>query len=277
MLTQLQQGPGEAARPVLAADRKGPAPSRWTLRTIKISVPRMHGLSLSGVWHALHRLGILHCTTRAHLFSPDPDYASKRARLQAVLHQAARQPGQIEVVFLDEFGYVRWPESAPVWTAPERPVIAPRMGNNTQWRTIGSLNALTGRVDYLDNYIVGRRQIIAFYAQLAQAYSHADRVFIVQDNWSLHTHPDVLAALQQWPRLEIVALPTYAPWLNPIEKLWRWLRQDVLKLHRWVHDWPAGRQHVRDFLDQFAQGSLPLLRYVGLLGDGLLAHAIHDL
>jgi len=25
-------------------------------------------------------------------------------------------------------------------------------------------------------------------------------------------------------------------WLNPIEKLWRWVCQDVLKVHRWVED-----------------------------------------
>ncbi|MBV8356880.1 MAG: transposase [Deltaproteobacteria bacterium] len=69
-------------------------------------------------------------------------------------------------------------------------------------------------------------------------------------------------------------LPTYAPWLNPIEKLWRWLRQDVLKMHRWVEDWPQVKQRVRDFLAQFAQGSQELLYYVGLAGEGKLATVI---
>ncbi|MBE2197018.1 MAG: transposase, partial [Anaerolinea sp.] len=31
-------------------------------------------------------------------------------------------------------------------------------------------------------------------------------------------------------------LPTYASWLNPIEKLWRWLRADVLYNHDLAHD-----------------------------------------
>jgi hypothetical protein len=43
----------------------------------------------------------------------------------------------------------------------------------------------------------------------------------------------VAEALCGLPRLQSVWLPTYAPWLNPIEKLWRWLRQDVLKMHVW--------------------------------------------
>jgi transposase len=62
-----------------------------------------------------------------------------------------------------------------------------------------------------------------------------------------------------------------APWLNPIEKLWRWLKEDVLKLHRLAGDWDALRQGVNAFLDQFANGSHALLHYVGLWSEGRIA------
>ena len=62
-------------------------------------------------------------------------------------------------------------------------------------------------------------------------------------------------------------LPTYASWLNPIEKLWRWLKQDVLYLHSLAKDLEELRQQVRDFLDNFSTGSDSLLQYVGLLLD----------
>jgi hypothetical protein len=94
----------------------------------------------------------------------------------------------------------------------------------------------------------------------------------VQDNWSIHHHAEVQATLQQLPRVEPVWLPTDAPWLNPIEKLWHWLRRDVLKGHRWAADWPPLRQQVNAFLEQFVHGSSALLRYVGLIGDGHLAY-----
>ena len=84
-----------------------------------------------------------------------------------------------------------------------------------------------------------------------------------------------MGALKAWPQIEPVWLPTYAPWLNPIEKLWRWLKQAVLKLHRLAEDWQAARDRVRQFLDQFAHGSPRLLEYVGLLGNGLVARMIH--
>ena len=138
---------------------------------------------------------------------------------------------------------------------------------------VGALNALTRQVDALDNYIVGRRPFSAFYRQLDRRYPAARRVYVIQDNWPIHAHPDVLATLEALPRLEPIWLPTYVPRLNPIEKLWRWLKRDILKLHRLADDWHALHQRVAAFLDQFASGSDELLRYVGLLGDGKLAQA----
>ncbi len=154
--------------------------------------------------------------------------------------------------------------------------MAPRAGNNQQWRPIGALNALTGQVNYLDGYIVGRQQVSQFYSRLGRAYpKKVELIYVIQDNWNIHTHPDVLTALEDCPRIKPVWLPTYAPWLNPIEKLWRWLRQDILKMHRWAEDWPQVKHRVRDFLDQFAYGSAALLRYVGLKGKGKLAAVIN--
>lgn len=68
-------------------------------------------------------------------------------------------------------------------------------------------------------------------------------------------------------------LPVTAYWLNPIDKLWRKLHQEVLHLHRVADDWKGLVQAIRTFLDQFATGLQQLLHYVGLLGDGRLARA----
>jgi transposase len=270
----LHAGPGEAARREVAVTKSGPAPSRWTLRTIRASVDWLTAYTVSGVWRVLQACGLGLHTSCARLFSPDPDYSSKVRRLHRCLRDAARHPDSVMAVFLDEFGYQRWPEVAPTWGGEAR--VAQRAGNNQQWRTIGALNALTGQVDYLDGYIVGRQQVIQFYGLLDRAYpKKVELIYVIQDNWNIHTHPDVLTAVAAYPRLKPVWLPTYAPWLNPIEKLWRWLRQDILKMHRWVEDWPQVKQRVRDFLEQFAHASLTLLRYVGLKGKGKLATVIN--
>jgi transposase len=278
VVERLRQGPGPEARRAVAAAPAGPPPSRWTLRGIRATFAGWDGLTLGGVWRALRRLGLGLRSAAVQQYSPDPNYSVKEAHLLAVLREAAAAPDEVVALFLDEMGYARWPEPAPDWgpVAPApRPVAARAGSKQGLWRVIGALNALTGQVDHRDNYIVGREQICAFYRHLDATYAAARRVYLIQDNWSIHAHPDVLATLATLPRLEPVWLPTYAPWLNPIEKLWRWLKGDVLKQHRLAADWPALRRRVTAFLDQFAAGSAALLRYVGLLGDGKLAQACH--
>lgn len=239
----------------------------------------LHSLSLSGVWRVLKRSGIKLRSARVQHYSPDPEYATKQAHLLACLREVAQDPKQTVLLFLDEMGYTRWPDPALEWaaSAPEPAPVATRAGeNNRQERLIGALNAWTGQVIYRSNYIVGRKQVIACYQQIERCYPEAKRIYVVQDNWSVHQHPDVQAALTTMPRIEPVWLPTYAPWLNPIEKLWRWLRQDVLKMHRLAGDFQQLQQQVEAFLQQFATGSQALLKYVGLLGEGTLAQAIRS-
>lgn len=228
------------------------------------------------MWRLLRRAGLHLRSARVQLYSPDPDYLVKREQLEACLRAAAGAPDTMVCVFLDEMGSYRWPAPACDWTlGPPAPgPLADRAhSKQQQWRLIGALNALTGQVDYLDGYRVGRAKVIEMYQTLAARYPEAARIYVIQDNWNIHTHPEVCHALTALPRLEPVWLPTYAPWLNPIEKLWRWLRQDVLKLHRLAGEWETLRHQVRGFLTQFAHGSQELLHYVGLLGNGRLAHA----
>ncbi len=279
MLERLQHAPGEEARQELAPTPDGPAPSRWTLRGIRATFPWLSDYTLSGVWRLLHRHNLHIRSAQVRQHSPDPEYQAKLEHLLNCLRAAAQHPGEVVLVFLDEMGYYRWPKEGRNWAAaaPTPAPLADRDGpNNKQWRVIGALNALTGRVEYLDAYIIGRAKLIEFYRQLAAAYGEARLIYVVQDNWSIHKHEDVQAALAVLPQIEPVWLPTYAPWLNPIEKLWRWLREQVLTLHRLAGDWEALRERVNVFLDQFAEGAEGLLHYVGLLGEGKLAQALGD-
>ena len=209
----------------------------------------------------------------ARLFSPDPDYRRKVRRLPRCLREAARHPDTAVALCLDEFGSQRRPEVAPTWGLEA--AVAQRAGNTQQWRTIGALNALTGQVHDLGGYIVGRQQVIQFYSQLDQAYPGTDLIYVSQDHWNIHTHPDVVTALENYPRITPVWLPTYAPWLTPIEKLWRWPRPEILKMHHWVEDWAQVKHRIHKFLGQFAHGSCQLLRSVGLVGKGKLATVIN--
>lgn len=239
----------------------------------------------------LDRLGISLKRGRAYIRSPDRHYADKLSRIELARLRAKYAPDRYVFLYLDEVTYYRQPSIAQAYEAKGRPQPLARHSyrSNTQFRIVGALNAVTGRVTYRQRSKITRSQLSAFYADIRIAYPEAECIYVAQDNWPVHFHPDVLARLQpqdwpypfnvpsNWPTepsnnavrddlpIQLLCLPTYASWCNPIEKLWRWLRQDILHLHRQSQDWQALKQRVATFLDQFRRGCPELLHYVGLL------------
>jgi transposase len=271
----VQQPPGEAAARELGLPEGAPPPARWQLRTIRASLPDLAGYSLPGVWGICQRAGVRLRLARIRQQSPDPAYSEKRDRLLAVLGEMAADPVHVVVVFLDEMGIRRQPEPARTYAlaAPAPPPQTHPAGREQKHRIAGMLDAQTGRVLLVDGHDAGRARLAQLYRTLDRTYPAATRIYVVQDNWPIHKHADLDALLTQLPRIERVWLPVAAHWLNPIEKLWRLVRQRVLYLHQQAADWLAFRRTVRRYLRQFADGSPELLHTVGLLGDGLLARA----
>ena len=107
-------------------------------------------------------------------------------------------------------------------------------------------------------------RLIAFYKQLLDAYPDALMLYVIEDNWPVHFHARVLTFLAQNPRLQVLRLPTYAPWLNKIERAWRWVRQTLCHAHPFCDDFEAYKAHLDARLAEAAAAPEMLGRYCGL-------------
>jgi hypothetical protein len=170
----------------------------------------------------------------------------------------------VTLVYVDEFSLYRQPTLAPVY-APvgEEPTHTLSHRANVCRRYIGSLDGLSGQVVWRSASTMRVPKITQFLSALRQAYPERE-LYVAWDNWKVHTHADTVAAAERLG-ITLLSLPTYAPWTNPIEKLWRKTRQDVVHGHRLADEWAQLQSAVETFLDQFDQGSTELVRYVGLL------------
>jgi hypothetical protein len=276
---------------VLASDPRahGQDRTRWTLAGLRAAVPGFAGASLSGIWRVLRDSKLRWRRGRDHIHSPDPAYQEKRAYLETIRAHVDAAPVGAVLLYLDEVTYYRQPSLAPGYApvGSAAPHAERSRRSDTTTRVVGALDAHTGRVVSRQRTKIGVSTLVGFYRELAAAYP-GQRLYVVLDNWPVHFHPDVIAAFEpqrcpipflrprSWPSepgpkakrlnlpIQLVPLPTYSPWLNPIEKLWRKLQQDVLHLHRLADHLPALRARVLAFLARFADGSPDLLRYVGL-------------
>jgi DDE superfamily endonuclease len=204
---------------------------------------------------------------RRHVHSPDPAYAAKLATVAYVRARAEAEPERVVTLYLDELTYYRRPTVAAGYAlaGQDAPWAEQGWGRNTSRRIAACLDPRTGQLVAWQRSQFDRRTLLRFYRQaVVPAYPMAQRIYVLQDNWPVHFHADVLAGLADSP-IRLVRLPTYAPWTNPVEKVWRKLYAEVLHLHRFVDAWEELTQTVQAWLDQWAGPSPELLRYVGLL------------
>ena len=275
-------------------ERFNVAQTRWTLSSLGRVISWLDGVSVPGIHYLLRRIGISYKRAREYMRSPDTDYVKKMERVEEVLEAARQTPETVVALYQDEFAFDRQPTVAKDWakTGTKTPLARQSFQSKQAIYGMGAMDAYTGRVVY---HQVPSCTVLAhhqFYTAICAQYPAAERIYMIQDNRPLHFHPNLMAALlpqvvsfvkpapPSWkgklskkigelPKLpiELIQLPTYAPWTNPIEKLWRWVRQSVLHVHRLAEEWEVLQQKVLDFMAQFRDGSQELLRYVGLAPD----------
>ena len=291
------KSPEAAKAEVLAAMGQDPGclnphQTRWTLQTLGEVLPWLENVCVSGVHRILSRLGISYKRARDYVHSPDTDYAEKLSRIEQALEAARDHPETCVVVYQDEFSFNLQPTLAKDWaeTGTKCPLARQSYLPEATCYGIGALNPHTGDVVYQHVKSCTVVALHTFYTQICQRYPNAERIYLIQDNRAIHFHANLMTALlpQTTPfakpvpgnwsdkpskkigeleklPIEILQLPTYASWMNPIEKLWRWARQAVIHLHRLSNDWTALQEKVIDFMERFKGGSEDLLHYVGLL------------
>ena len=305
----------EAKEAILHTVRRDPGTfdttrSRWDLGLIAQVCDWLAVNHPSSLSQLLKRLGISYKRGRSYVHSPDPHYDQKMDMIAQSLLKAWYAPDEYVLLYQDEFTIYRQPTLDRDYEQMGKfqPLARRSHDSNTEFRGMGALNAVTGQVTYHQGSKASVSQLIKFYDMVYDAVvtdhpeiDPIDTIYMVQDNWPVHFHPDLLIHLQpqhfqfpihkpdNWPDepspeakrkaekrkakgvtklpIKILQLPTYASWANPIEKLWRWVRQSVLHLHRLSDEWDELKQRIRDFILSFRKGSNELLRYVGLLPD----------
>lgn len=133
--------------------------------------------------------------------------------------------------------------------------------SNTLMRVVAALEAVSGQVYAWDFGRVTAPKLARCRRDLGVRYPQARRIYLAMDNWPVHIHPKAQTALAKDPRL--LVLPTYSPWLNNIERLWRWTKQRVTHAHPWSDDFEEFKAQVRAELDRVAHGPPEFRQYCG--------------
>lgn len=114
-----------------------------------------------------------------------------------------------------------------MWSPKGQQVMIPTPGQPKAHYGLGAVNYHTGETVV----IIRRRKRRLEVAELLQALVNkhsSGTIYVAWDNASTHQDDEVEAVIRAAAgRLVLLYLPTYSPWLNPIEMLWRHFRREV--------------------------------------------------
>ena len=114
-----------------------------------------------------------------------------------------------------------------MWSPKAQQVMIPTPRQPEKRYGIGAVNYHTGEA-IVQFRRRKRRQEIAQLLEALLAKHPAGTIYVAWDNASTHEDDEVEAVVRAAAgRLVLLYLPTYSPWLNPIEMLWRHFRREV--------------------------------------------------
>ena len=135
-------------------------------------------------------------------------------------------------------------------------------GNPVKHYGLGAVNYHTGETMVLFRRRKRRREVAELLQALVDKHP-TGTIYVAWDNATTHQDDEVEAVVRGAAgRLVLLYLPTYSPWLNPVEMLWRHFRREVThcELFETVEALLAAS---RDFFDRYNQNPKAVLSIIG--------------
>lgn len=126
---------------------------------------------------------------------------------------------------------------------------------------LGAVNYHTGETVVLFRRRKRRREVAELLQALVDKHPTA-RISVAWDNADTHQDDEVEAVVRAAAgRLVLLYLPTYSPWLNPIEMLWRHFRREVThgELFETLDALLQAAQHFFDRYNRYPQKVLSII------------------
>ena len=120
-----------------------------------------------------------------------------------------------------------FPTLQAMWSPKGQQVMIRTPGQPTKHYGIGAVNYHTGETEVIFRRRKRRKEIAELLQRLVDKHP-TGTIFVAWDNANTHEDDEVESVVRAAAgRLVLLYLPTYSPWLNPIERLWRQFRRDV--------------------------------------------------
>ncbi len=149
-----------------------------------------------------------------------------------------------------------------MWSPVGQQVMIPTPGQPTKHYGLGAVNYHTGETVVLTRRRKRRREVAELLEALVAKHP-TGIIHVAWDNADTHADDEVEAVVRAAAgRLVLLYLPTYSPWLNPIEMLWRHFRREVTHCELF-ETLQALLAATREFFDRYNRTPERMLSIIG--------------
>lgn len=221
----------EAALDAPLPDEDG-SPIRWTLSRLRASflTRTRHVFGIETLRRVLHKRGFRWKRPRLWAWGEDPESFEKQLLIESAKKRAAEpaiSPEQaIHFCYADVSDQHLVATLRAAWSRIGQQARIATPPRNGHWSIFGCLNVGTGSFCWLAFAKAVSESFIAFMQHLLECYP-AGQIVLVVDNASYHTSHIVVNWLKAHPRIMLLYLPSRRPHLNPVEKIWAALKNEV--------------------------------------------------
>ncbi len=166
--------------------------------------------------------------------------------------------------YADEFNVSWLPTLRAMWSLVGQQVMIPTPRQPYKRYGLGAVNYYTGETVVIFRQRKRRREVAELLQAILDKHPH-ETVYVAWDNSSTHEDNEVEAVVRAAAgRLILLYLPTYSPWLNPIEMLWRHFRREVT--HCELFESVKALLHAaQSFFDRYNKTPQQVLSIIGTL------------
>ncbi len=221
---------------------------------------------LSGMHKLLKRLGFSYKKNRLVPSQADPELQRQFVQWLTGLHQHMKPEDRL--YWADAVHFKHNAEAGFAWSQVAEPHQIPANTGRPRYNVLGAYCIQTH--DHLfiltpDN--INQEKLIEFLGLLRAKHPDHGQIYLILDNARYH-HAQAVQATARQQRIRLEYLPPYSPNLNPIERLWKFVRQKFFKdryrdtfakFCTQLQDFFANLDHYRDELTTLLTENFELL------------------
>lgn len=221
------------------------------------------GMHYSRSWakKLLHRLGYSY--KQLSLFPVQANQEAQQRFNERYLDLMAGLSDNEVVVFMDAAHPQHNTAASKAWIAVGKERFIPTNSGRNQINLNGAYNPLDQKVIVQQSPMVNAQSTIKLIKAILAHYATKQKIYIIADNARYYRSRLVNEFLAGHKRVELIFLPPYSPNLNLIERLWKYMRKEIISTN-YYETFAEFQNEIKKFFHYIHHHKEKLALFIGI-------------